>query len=60
MSFNSGVGIDVGINTTFEQEIKPVKIMHDQFEENRLRENMMYWKDKAEAMIREKKEALSS
>jgi hypothetical protein len=48
------------LNTSFEAEVKPVKILHDQCEENRLKENIQFWKDKVDILFKEKKDSLNA
>jgi hypothetical protein len=35
-----------------------IKVLHDEFEESRLRENITFWKEKVDLLLQEKKEAL--
>lgn len=53
-------GINIGVNTSFEIESKTVKIVADPFEENRLKDNIVFWKDKVDLLFKEKKETLST
>lgn len=50
----------VGVNTSYEMEQKQVKIIHDQYEESRLKENITFWKDKVDLLFKEKKESLNT
>jgi len=36
-----------------------VKIVHDQFEEERLRENIQFWREKVDLLFKEKKDCLN-
>jgi hypothetical protein len=35
-----------------------VKVLHDEFEESRLKENVNFWKEKVDLLLQEKKETL--